>query len=293
MFCDKAALKPLLQRFTSKLKNIQFFLDTYISTRDRVDFSKDKEERLSSPFGERSSKLLFENILLETLHYLITLITKKGITKFVPQSEEALQYDYVNADEDEELITPVNGFQEYNSEESNIERGKQTIVKDIVSEYLVQIFTILMRHKGMIDVTKEEVKSRVFKNAEKEKYTITDRLKEMSVEQRGVENIMKINKLGEWSVGLDKSIRVYDQTMYDRERRLFKDMETESDEDLINRLKSSKKGLDIDQQDLLNEVLTEKEISDEAYDMSDMGEDYHNYYMGEEDDRDEFDDEDS
>jgi len=293
MFCDKAALKPLLQRFTSKLKNIQFFLDTYISTRDRVDFSKDKEERLSSPFGERSSQLLFENILLETLHYLITLITKKGITKFVPQSEEALQYDYVNADEDEELITPVNGFQEYNSEESNIERGKQTIVKDIVSEYLIQIFTILMRHKGMIDVTKEEVKSRVFKNAEKEKYTITDRLKEMSVEQRGVENIMKINKLGEWSVGLDKSIRVYDQSMYDRERRLFKDMETESDEDLINRLKSSKKGLDIDQQDLLNEVLTEKEISDEAYDMSDMGEDYHNYYMGEEDDRDEFDDEDS
>jgi hypothetical protein len=65
------------------------------------------------------------------------------------------------------------------------------------------------------------------------------------------------------------------------------------DEDLINRLKSSKKGLDIEQQDLLNEVLTEKEISDEAYDMSDMGEDYHNYYMGEEDDRDEFDDEDS
>ena len=110
----------------------------------------------------------------------------------------------------------------------------------------------------MIDVTNEDVKSKVFKNAEKEKYTITDRLKEMSVEQRGVENIMKINKLGEWSVGLDKSIRVYDQTMYDRERRLFKDMETETDDDLINRLKGSKKGLDIDQQDLLNEILTKQ-----------------------------------
>ena len=284
MFCDKAALKPLLKRFTSKLKNIQFFLDTYISTRDRVD----KDERLSSPFGERSSKLLFENILLETLHYLINLITKKGITKFVPQTEEALQYDYVNAD-DEEIPAPVNGFQEYTSEQSNIEKGNQSIVKDIVSEYLVQIMTILMRHKTMIDVTNEDIKSRVFKNAEKEKYTITDRLKEMSVEQRGVENIMKINKLGEWSVGLDKSIRVYDQTMYDRERRLFKDMETETDDDLINRLKGSKKGLDIEQQDLLNEILTEKEISDEAYDMSDMGEDYDTYYMGEEDDKDEFD----
>ena len=293
IFCDKSELKPLLQRFTSKLKNVQFFLDTYISTRDRVEISKDKEERLSSPFGERSSKLLFENILLETLQYMITLITKKGVTKFIPQSDEALQYDYVNADNEDELTNPVNGFQEYSSEQSNIERGNQTIVKDTVSEYLVQIFTVLMRHKTMIDVTNEEVKSRVFKNAEKEKYTITDRLKEMSVEQRGVENIMKINKLGEWSVGLDKSIRVYDQTMYDRERRLFKDMETESDEDLINRLKSSKKGLDIEEQDLLNEILTEKEISDEAYDMSDMGEDYHNYYMGEEDDRDEFDDEDS
>ena len=298
-FCEKNELKPLLQRFTSKLKNVQFFLDTYISTRDRMEFAKDKEGKtssttLSSPFGERSSKLLFENVLLETIHYMITLITKKGITKFVPKSDEALQYDYVNADdEDEDLSTPVNGYQEYSSEQSNIERGNQSIVRDTVSEYLVQIFTVLMRHKTMIDVTNEDIKARVFKNAEKEKYTITDRLKEMSVEQRGVENIMKINKLGEWSVGLDKSIRVYDQTMYDRERRLFKDMETESDEDLINRLKSSKKGLDIEQQDLLNEVLTEKEISDEAYDMSDMGEDYHNYYMGEEDDRDEFDDEDS
>lgn len=292
IFCDKSELKPLLQRFTTKLKNVQFFLDTYISTRDRVEIYKDKEERLSSPFGERSSKLLFENILLETLQYMINLITKKGVTKFVPQSDEALQYDYVNADNEDEIKNPVNGFQEYSSEQSNIERGNQRIVRDTVSEYLVQIFTILMRHKTMIDVTNEDIKSRVFKNAEKEKYTITDRLKDMSVEQRGVENIMKINKLGEWSVGLDKSIRVYDQTMYDRERRLFKDMETESDEDLINRLKSSNKGLDIEQQDLLNEILTEKEISDEAYDISGMGEDYHNYYMGE-DDRDDFDDEDS
>ena len=294
MFTDKPELKPLLERFTSKMKHIHSFLDNYISTRDRVEVSGDKDERLSSPFGERASKLLFENILLETIHYMISLITKKGVTKFVPMADEGLQYDYLNADDQEdERATPVNGFQEYSSEQSNIERGNQTILKDTLSDYIVQILTVLLRHKVMIDVTNEDVKSKVFKNAEKEKHTITDRLKEMSVEQRGVENIMKTNKLGEWSVGLDKSIRVYDQTMYERERKLFKDMETETDEDLITRLKSSNKGLDIDEQDKLNEMMTDKEISDEAYDMTDMGEDYHNYYMGEEDDRDEFDGEDS
>jgi hypothetical protein len=144
----------------------------------------------------------------------------------------------------------------------------------------------------MIDVTNLDIKTKVFKNAEYEKYTITDRLKDMSVEQRGVENIMKINKLGEWSVGLAKGIKTYDQSIYDKERKLFNEIETESDEDLINKLKSYNKGLDIDEQDKLNDILTSQEISREENDISDLGEDYHTYYRNEEDE-DEYDYEDA
>jgi len=243
--------------------------------------TKDKQ-LLTSPFGERSSKLLFENVILETVTYLITLSNKKGVGNFIPSVDLPQQYDYVNVDEDND--TTQQGFQEFASEEQNIERGNIQIVKNTLSDYIIQLTVLMVRHKNMINVTNDTVKSRVFKNAEDEKHKITDRLKEMSVEQRNVENTMKINKLGEWSVGLAKGIRVYDQSMYDRERRLFKDIETETDEELIEKLKNASKGLDINEQDRLNELMTSQEITSEEYDMSKMGEDYDNYYMYEDDD---------
>jgi len=276
-FCDKPELKPLLFTFNNRLKNISIFLDSYIMTQDKAD-------NLSSPFGERSSKLLFENIILETFSYMIMLSSKKGAGKFTASVDTPYQYDYLNIDEDADTQTP--GFQEFSSEEQNIERGNAVIVKNTLGDYITQITVLMVRHKTMINVTNDIVKSRVFKNAEDEKHKITDRLKEMSVEQRNVENTMKINKLGEWSVGLAKGIRVYDQSMYDRERRLFKDIETETDEELIEKLKNSSNGLDINEQDKLNEMMTAQEISAEDNDMSAMGEDYDTYYMGEEDDDD-------
>lgn len=276
-FCNKPELKPLLFNFNNKLKHITTFLDSYIMT-------KDKQGNLTSPFGERSSKLLFENIILETLSYLINLTNKKGVGNFTPSVDLHYQYDYINDDEESDI--QPSGFQEFSSEQQNIERGNTTIVKNTLCDYIAQITVLMVRHKNMINVTNDMVKSRVFKNAEVEKHTITDRLKDMSVEQRNVENTMKINKLGEWSVGLAKGIRVYDQTMYDRERRLFKDIETESDEELIEKLKNSSNGLDITEQDKLNEMMTAREISAENNDMSSMGEDYDTYYMYEEDDDD-------
>ena len=273
-FCDKPELKPLLFNFNNKLKNITRFLDSYIMTKDK--------ELLTSPFGERSSKLLFENVILESLSYLITLSNKRGVVNFTPSVDLPQQYDYVNVDEDND--TQQQGFQEFASQEQNIERGNMQIVKNTLGDYIVQLTVLMVRNKNMINVTNESVKSRVFKNAEDEKHKITDRLKEMSVEQRNVENTMKINKLGEWSVGLAKGIRVYDKSMYDRERRLFKDIETETDEELIEKLKNASNGLDINEQDRLNEMMTSQEITSEEYDMSRMGEDYDNYYMYEDDD---------
>jgi hypothetical protein len=282
-FSNKTEIKPLLRKFTNKLKYIFLFLDKYIATKDKDESTNGMDNKLSSPFGEKSSKLLFENIFLETIYYLITLSFNPTISNFTQQSETPFQYDYTNDDEDDDIPTPVNIFQENMTEEMNIQKGNQTIVKECISDYVIQLITIFMRHKNMIDVTNLDIKTKVFKNTEYEKYTITDRLKDMSVEQRGVENIMKINKLGEWSVGLAKGIKIYEQSIYDKERKLFNDIETESDEDLINKLKTYNKGLDINEQDKLNEILTSQEISQEENDISDLGEDYHNYYRNEED----------
>jgi hypothetical protein len=53
---------------------------------------------------------------------------------------------------------------------------------------------------------------------ETEKYTFTDRLRNLTEEERAVDTILKINKLGVWSKGLEKGLTTYDADNYDQER---------------------------------------------------------------------------
>ena len=62
------------------------------------------------------------------------------------------------------------------------------------------------------------MKSNSLKSKVKEKNRITDRLRNMTEEQRRIENIKKNHRLGEWSVGLSRAIYEYDENQYDKER---------------------------------------------------------------------------
>ena len=53
---------------------------------------------------------------------------------------------------------------------------------------------------------------------EKEKMNILKRLENMTDEEREIDNQKKYSKLGEWGKGLQKNLRIYDQTEYDKER---------------------------------------------------------------------------
>ena len=63
----------------------------------------------------------------------------------------------------------------------------------------------------------------VSKEKEKEKDQFTKRLKELTDEERDIENQMKSHKLGIWSKGLSKGVTQYERDNYDQER---KEMET-------------------------------------------------------------------
>ena len=67
----------------------------------------------------------------------------------------------------------------------------------------------MMNSKDTIDMSYDTVMDRVFKLKETEKYTFTDRLQNLTDEERAVDNILKINKLGVWSKGLTKGIKEY------------------------------------------------------------------------------------
>ena len=120
------------------------------------------------------------------------------------------------------------------------------------------------------------ITDRVFKIKEKEKDIITDRLKALSDEERNVDTILKINKLGVWSKGLQKGLTRYVKETYDEERDFMEKM-GQYEKELVKKNKNvTDRNVDQYMEDFVEEMDAEMEIEREAYDMSDMIEDYEN-----------------
>jgi hypothetical protein len=111
----------------------------------------------------------------------------------------------------------------------------------------------------------ENLRRRLLVAKEKEKAKITDFLKDMSDEQREIENLMKNNKLGKWSKGQSKEIFAYTRDAYDSEMAAIEAQESE----------------DVQFQDALGRVRVGEELADfysdpdvrEALDLSGLPED--------------------
>jgi hypothetical protein len=142
---------------------------------------------------------------------------------------------------------------------------------------LVSAFAMLARNR--INSTSEALESmrrRLLVAKEKEKDQITNFLKDMSDEQREIENHMKNQKLGKWAKGQSKELYSYTRDAYDVEMAELEQREAE----------------DVQLRDAIGRVRVGDEISDlfddpdirEAMDMSDIQEDNDNY--GEDDDDD-------
>ena len=78
-------------------------------------------------------------------------------------------------------------------------------------------FNIFKDTKKMLDKDPELIKNNVLKEKEIEKEDIKNQFNMLDDEHRKIEREMKNLKLGEWSIGLSKSIFQYDPVMYDRE----------------------------------------------------------------------------
>ena len=98
--------------------------------------------------------------------------------------------------------------------ESNI----QTL-KAKMANYIVSLFNYAIKKKKMLNISKDKIKKNVLKSKVKEKNIITERLRNMTVEQRQIENLKKNHKLGDWNVGQTRAIFEYDENQYDKERK--------------------------------------------------------------------------
>jgi hypothetical protein len=130
-----------------------------------------------------------------------------------------------------------------------------------------------MRTKKTINVSFHDVEDRVFKLKEAEKYSFTDRLRDMSEDERVVDTILKHHKLGPlYSIGLSKGIKEYDRDNFDHDKKV-----AEKVAEIQNKLKRNRvvdRDIEFEMDDALADIDAEREIDlDVALDMN-MTDDY-------------------
>jgi len=102
--------------------------------------------------------------------------------------------------------------------EIEIVSGEKERISEKIAGLLVAFSSIICGDKETIDYNYESLMERVLRSKEKEKDIMTNYLKEMTDEEREVENLFKNHKLEKWGKGLQKGLREYQGETYDEER---------------------------------------------------------------------------
>jgi len=233
---------------------------------------KYKERTTHSIFDKDTSDLIFEQ------YFLLLFLEYKKLTDnedmvFYTRDEGISSIDGVFSVEDlEEKELKLDIVEVGFSDEITLQGNKKEL-KTKVANLLLTYLNIMNDHKDIIDRSYDDIMDKVFKIAEREKDTFTDRLKAMTEEERDADTILKINKIGVWSKGLQKGLTTYTKETYDEERDVM-DKITEIERELRRNKNVTDENMEQYLEDYLEEMDAEATDEAEAYDMSKMTEDY-------------------
>ena len=182
-------------------------------------------------------------------HSYYSLFSKRTLYMIYTYVWYSVLYEYIKATDNEELIqmdqiiskqdrrkaikdkrdSPFGRSEEIYSEESfeystdleevQIEAGNVEELKKRVAELLVAFINMDTNNKKSFDLAYSDIEKRIIRSKMNEKKMITDFLKNMDDDQRRVEDMQKMLKLGRWNVGLRKGHVQYDQQRYVEERK--------------------------------------------------------------------------
>ena len=163
-------------------------------------------------------------------------------------------------------------------EEVDIGLGNRMEFRQRVSGLMITMIEMNMKIKKTLDKPYINLASKSYVESKREKATVTDYLKNMTIEERRVENILKQHKMGVWNLGLQTGVYRYDPNLYDAEKEKDKDLYAVVDEDADI--------VDQEPVDYDPNLEAEAEGEDEANDINGLDEDYNDgvYYQ---EDRDE------
>jgi hypothetical protein len=284
-FYGKQTLANVLNEIQKSSKNITRIAN---ATPKFSSIHIEEDKTIKPVFDERTSRFLFEYYLLRVLINYIDLSDEKEmfVTNITKQHEESTlsSLEYLEDIETRSEIGP--SFN--NNTNVALIKGNKSELKQRTAELLIAFIDILNIQKNTLDVSYEIVQDRVFKLREREKDMVTDRLKNMTTELRDVDTILKINKLGMYSVGMQKGLTMYDKDYYENEEELRNEMSKAEKKIRETNPDSNDGNIDLLVGDYMEEQDNARGIEDDAYGSYDpYGSDDNDGYDNDEYDNDE------
>jgi hypothetical protein len=279
IFYDVPALTNVLHQIQRSCENlIKLSVDTptFVTIKKgMINGNNNHISELKPIFDERTSKFLYEYYFLKVLNEYIHLPNQENMLvrgvqyKNIIDNQDIFSVEYL---EETNTIIDTNVVIDNRLEiDTNLLSGDKKELKQKVANLLIEFLLIMDTYKEIVDISYEKVQDKIFKLKEKEKDIITDRLKGISDEERDADTMLKLNKLGVWSKGLQKGLTTYVKETYDEEQEFMEQM-------LQYERKAQKQKrditLDTGMDDFIEEIEREQEIENEAYDMTGFTEDF-------------------
>jgi hypothetical protein len=200
------------------------------------------------------------------------------------QYDQAAQLQGDLSDYDDDMGDADAMLTEYEIQLQNPEELKARVCK-----LLFAFLDIEEKNKTSVDFSYDEIMKRVGRSKEKEKQGIIKKLRKMSIEERGVEDMLKNYRLEHWNVGQQKGLFQYDKETYKRERdELLAGLEDEvRGQGIFDNTNEERLDIyELAKQDAANVEAEDAGVGRDDYDFTDMGEGFMDgdYYGDEQDD---------
>jgi len=260
-FYEDKSLYGVLNKIQEICKNI-IILSDITPTFSSIKY---KGKELKPVFDERTSKFLFEYYILKVFINYIDLAENdemivRETTKKV-NVEDIVTVEYLD-----DLSTRID--YETTTKDITLLKGNKKELKIKVSNLLVVFIQAIEENRHKTNYSYENILDLVFKIKEREKNNITSRLQGLTDEEREADTILKINKLGLWSKGLQKGLTSYVKDNFDEEREDMEKM-MRYEKNLAQYNKSSGKDIDIEQfmDDMVEDDTIDREIDADNSDL--------------------------
>jgi hypothetical protein len=292
-FKQDPILIKLLQEVNIKLKDLYMFIEnvplfTEIVKETIDESGKETTTVLHSLFDKQTTYLMYTYCFYSSIYEYI--LASEDVELLRADAQESKKNRRSSIKETKNAANALRTISESTNDSAGIEDTLREIdivitdpidLKQRVCSLLCSFLNIEQINKKKVDLSYDQIMQKVGRSKEKEKQNIIKYLGDMSIEERGVENMFKNYRLGRWNVGQQAGLIRYDKDTYDRERdELLTQLYSEAD---VGGLENNEELLDVYQLEKLEEGVPDDEM---GFNLESVGENFMDgeYYDEDKDD---------